>query len=552
MGWLFKNREERNAEKAQYEFEYAISYDRQEEYPRAFKYFKKAAELGHAEGMCGVAEYYEQGKGTEKDLSEAIKWYKSAIEAGSIYAPKALGDLHRAGTGVDMNMEEAVGYYKMGMSRGDTYAMGDYAYCLYYGKGIEKNCKKAYNLLVQVNNKLKKYGFAQCMIGLCFEEGNGTEKNLTKALEWYEKAMKNGSVNGKEKYEALKPFVQVMPKTENTDEKILNACKRGKYSDAVSICILNADKNPAYLQKALKLVCQASKLALPVSEEAYEPPIPRQESISIYEKARQLEREGRNYAEAYQYYEAAARLNHPEAVYRASIVGRLVKGNYAKWESKAERIKHPFAVHNRAAIIDRVQKGDTEALKCLRGGDEVSKSVRMILAYIYSRSAAKGDVEAVYHMETEYKSYQLDGFEDWKKNLPLLEDYGLWWYYKATEVIDYDDVGQKKEKIALAERAMQYGILCAQEEIDRVTMENRLRIQEKAAETRRKAKALEDYKQKLDDRERWFNLMTEGKFRTEDDAFFEGGRDPFESAVYEYNRNKKIESFKKDLEDEEM
>lgn len=552
MGWLFKNSEEKNAEKAQYEFEYAVSYDRQEEYAKAFKCYKKAAELGHPEAMCGLGECFEEGKGTQKNLSEAFKWYKEATDKGSIYAPKRVADMLRYGNGADANSEEAIRYYKIGVQRGDAYAMTDYAYCLYYGKGVEKNYEKAYNVIAQANNKVKNYGFAQCMLGLCFEEGNGVEKNLTKALEWYKKAMQNGSVNGKEKYESLKPFVQEIPKQENVDEKILNACKRGRYSDAVGICLLNADKNPSYLQKALKLTCQAAALIFPKTEEAYEPGIPNAESIPIYERAREIERVGQNFTEAYQYYEKAALLKHPEAIYRASIIGRRVKGNYEKWKREAELIKHPFAVDNWAAIYSRIQNGDTDALKKLNyyGDEEAFKASKMCLAYIYSRRAAKGDVEAVYSMETGYKDYLLDGFNEWKKNLPLLENYGLWWYHKAIEVIDYDDSEQKKEKIAYAERAIQYGVLCAQEEIDRVTSENRIRVQQRAAENKRKAKALEEYKQKLDDKERWFNLATEGRFRTEQDAYFEGGRDAWDSALYERYRDKKIKDFEKELDSE--
>ncbi|KAF0397565.1 sel1 repeat family protein [Gigaspora margarita] len=47
---------------------------------KAFEYYKKSAEIGHADGMYSVGEFYQQGIVVEKNVDIAFEWYlKSAI-----------------------------------------------------------------------------------------------------------------------------------------------------------------------------------------------------------------------------------------------------------------------------------------------------------------------------------------------------------------------------------------------------------------------------------------------------------------------------------------
>lgn len=61
------------------------------------KYALMAAERGHLEANCYVADCYRDGKGTDQSASEAIKWYEKALEEGSMRAGYELGMIYYSG-----------------------------------------------------------------------------------------------------------------------------------------------------------------------------------------------------------------------------------------------------------------------------------------------------------------------------------------------------------------------------------------------------------------------------------------------------------------------
>ena len=56
----------------------------------AAKWYRKAAEQGHAYGQYNLGDMYENGKGVEKDRDEARKWYGKAAAQGHEEAGKRL------------------------------------------------------------------------------------------------------------------------------------------------------------------------------------------------------------------------------------------------------------------------------------------------------------------------------------------------------------------------------------------------------------------------------------------------------------------------------
>ena len=59
----------------------------------AVKWYRKAAEQGHATAQVGLGWCYYEGGGVEKDPREAVKWYRKAAEQGDAKAQKALSQL---------------------------------------------------------------------------------------------------------------------------------------------------------------------------------------------------------------------------------------------------------------------------------------------------------------------------------------------------------------------------------------------------------------------------------------------------------------------------
>jgi TPR repeat protein len=45
------------------------------------KWFRKAAEQGHALDQANLGRMYANGRGSAKDRREAVKWYRKALSA---------------------------------------------------------------------------------------------------------------------------------------------------------------------------------------------------------------------------------------------------------------------------------------------------------------------------------------------------------------------------------------------------------------------------------------------------------------------------------------
>jgi TPR repeat protein len=60
---------------------YWYGFGVEEDNDEALKYYRKAAELGHADAMNAIAWCYSQGYGVERNLDASYKWYKKAARA---------------------------------------------------------------------------------------------------------------------------------------------------------------------------------------------------------------------------------------------------------------------------------------------------------------------------------------------------------------------------------------------------------------------------------------------------------------------------------------
>ncbi len=63
---------------------------KQQNKQEAFKWFKLAAEQGHAQAQYNTAYAYDYGEGITKDKQEAHKWYNKAAQQGHTKAQYVL------------------------------------------------------------------------------------------------------------------------------------------------------------------------------------------------------------------------------------------------------------------------------------------------------------------------------------------------------------------------------------------------------------------------------------------------------------------------------
>jgi len=127
---------------------------------------KAFAEGGDAEAQDVLGDYYAQGSGVEKNLSEAAKWYRKAAEQGNVDAEIRLGICYDNGQGVLQDYDEAVKWYRAAAEQGNQWGQYDLGLCYQYGKSVSKDNTEA----------LKWYRMAA-------EAGNGKAQKQIQELE---------------------------------------------------------------------------------------------------------------------------------------------------------------------------------------------------------------------------------------------------------------------------------------------------------------------------------------------------------------------------------
>ena len=161
-------------------------------YEYAVKFFRKAAELGHAEAQYLLGRCYYFGWGVKEDDQQAVEWYRNAAEQGHADARMQLGDCYNEGKGVIKNRNmarywwnaAAEGNPDLQFSLARQYQSGDgflsYLLNLFFGS------QDAVNLFRKAAEK--GHASAQYELAECYFKGKGVEKNFSEAQYWYGKA----------------------------------------------------------------------------------------------------------------------------------------------------------------------------------------------------------------------------------------------------------------------------------------------------------------------------------------------------------------------------
>ncbi|GIK96873.1 MAG: hypothetical protein BroJett029_10820 [Alphaproteobacteria bacterium] len=84
----------------------------------ALKWYRKAAEQGHARAQRNLASLYEAGRGTVADPAEAARWYRAAALQGDSYAQFSLGRMYHEGRGVSLQLDRSYAWLTRAVARG--------------------------------------------------------------------------------------------------------------------------------------------------------------------------------------------------------------------------------------------------------------------------------------------------------------------------------------------------------------------------------------------------------------------------------------------------
>jgi TPR repeat protein/serine/threonine protein kinase len=155
-------------------------------------WFQKQVKMGSAEALYWMALYCENKAGEEKDIgrAEAVVWYRKAADLGHAQAQVNLGYCYENGEGVLKDAKEAIVWYRKAADQGDADGQNGLAWCYREGIGIVQDSKKAVHLYCKAADQ--GHASAQNSLGRCYKTGTGIEKDVKKAVLWYRKAAEQG------------------------------------------------------------------------------------------------------------------------------------------------------------------------------------------------------------------------------------------------------------------------------------------------------------------------------------------------------------------------
>ncbi|MEW6313466.1 MAG: tetratricopeptide repeat protein [Pseudomonadota bacterium] len=115
-----------------------VAYDKKD-YASALKWYRKAAEQGHAGAQSNLGIMYAHGQGVPQDHAEAVKWYREAAAHGEANAQFRLGVMYDDGHGVPQDYVEAVKWYRKAAKQEHAGAEGNLGVMYALGQGVPQD-----------------------------------------------------------------------------------------------------------------------------------------------------------------------------------------------------------------------------------------------------------------------------------------------------------------------------------------------------------------------------------------------------------------------------
>lgn len=207
---------------------------------KAFEYYLKSAELGHAKAQYTVGFYFKYGK--DKDYKKTLQWWHRSAEQGYVKAQVYLGQAYSTGEMVKKDYQKSLKWYGKAAAQGDPGAYGSIGACYRFGHGVKQDYKKAaalYHKAAKLGDKISKWALsdtgsddiaivgeevewyravaelgypqAQCALAYCYLHEKGVDMNIAEAIKWYGKAAKQGNKNAQIILDVLKKEAATIP-----------------------------------------------------------------------------------------------------------------------------------------------------------------------------------------------------------------------------------------------------------------------------------------------------------------------------------------------------
>ncbi len=139
---------------------------------QAYECFLKAAELDDAQAAYNLGVMTANGEGVEADVNAALVWYTKAADLGLARAQTTVGAYCLGTDGIEADYDKAFHYFSLATQQGDLDG-------LYF-------------------------------LGMCYEQGFGTELNQESARNCYELAVMMGHQGAAKRLEVLQQMQAIM------------------------------------------------------------------------------------------------------------------------------------------------------------------------------------------------------------------------------------------------------------------------------------------------------------------------------------------------------
>ena len=436
---------------------------------KALQCYLKAAELSVPEAYDYLGKAYEFGKlGVKPDPGKAIEYYKLGAEKGEEGCCNNLATLYAKGKGVRKNKKKAFKLFYRAAKR-STDAKANLATCFEYGIGTEQDYSEAIKIYVSLAEEgdtasiEKLESLAEhicdpehfCVIGDCYNHGDGVDADEEKAIEYYKKSADMGNVD------ALIKIAEIHEDTGDLESAIVfykEAMRKGN-KEAIFLAafycnILNKfeDANKLFLQD-IETGCKNPLSYFYLGHNYYEgncvdKNIPK--AIDLFEKAAELGCDCSMVALS-RYYS----LEDPEKAFnylskaekRGSIYAKYALGESFEKGNLGQKIDIPRAIE---FYLDAAENGYDEAVGKITNFDLVSKADPATMRYIayhyfgkdahqeelklYEIAALAGDRVAMYNYGYGLESSDPPKAVYWyKKSADKGEHYGIYALAKCYE-----------------------------------------------------------------------------------------------------------------------
>lgn len=151
-----------------------------QDYELALKWYRLAAEQGHAGAQFNLGAMYQFEEGVPQDYEEALKWYRLSAEQEDAYAQVNLGAMYCNGEGVLQDYQEAVRWFRKAADQGD--ADGQFNLGVMYDNGTGVRQRKAQAIKLYRLAAAQGHAEAQNILKLWYEETESVVQHLLQSF----------------------------------------------------------------------------------------------------------------------------------------------------------------------------------------------------------------------------------------------------------------------------------------------------------------------------------------------------------------------------------